>query len=274
MLSGPGVFIIWPETSQILKTGLIPCKKYYGDMGKENKKNGYAYSKQWFEFISETKEMVRPIHTALYFWIVELNNRAQWEDVFGLPTDYSMKSIRIKGRQHYKKALDDLIKWGFVKLISKSPNQHISNQVSLCLPDTLSNKQKNLPDTLSNTSLIPKVSTSDTKGINQVGLPDTLSNTYKTKEQTILNFFKSFKSENLNMLFITFLKIQEEENHGPLSEVRVKALVQNLNDVAKTDYDKVASINQSIGGRYRIFKVVQDRIKGITEQESERKNHT
>lgn len=104
-------------------------------------KNGYKYTKQWYQFVFETKEMVRPIHAALYFWIVELNNQLHWKEVFGLPTQYSMQAINVKGRRHYQKALEDLIKWGFVKLVSKATNQHNSNQISLNLLSTLSNKQ-------------------------------------------------------------------------------------------------------------------------------------
>jgi hypothetical protein len=105
------------------------------------KKNGYNLSRQWFNWCFEHSEIVRPIHTALYFWIIELNNRLQWKDVFGLPTDYSMQAINIKGRLHYRKALDDLAKWGFIKIIAKSRNQHSSNQISLNLLGTLSTNQ-------------------------------------------------------------------------------------------------------------------------------------
>ena len=96
-------------------------------------KNGYAYSRQWFEFVFKTNEMVTPIHTALYLWIVELNNQLQWKEVFGLPTNYSMQAIGLKTYKSYKKALDDLIKWGFVDLKTKSYNQWTCNQIALVL---------------------------------------------------------------------------------------------------------------------------------------------
>lgn len=104
-------------------------------------KNGYQLTKAWFDFVFESKESVRPIHTALYLWIVELNNRLHWEDIFGLPTEYSMQAIGVKGYQHYKKALDDLVSWGFISFVSKSQNQHTCNQISLNLPSTLSMSQ-------------------------------------------------------------------------------------------------------------------------------------
>lgn len=98
-----------------------------------NKKNGYAFSRQWFEFVFETEENITPIHTALYFWIVELNNKLQWCPVFGLPTDHSMKAIGVKTYKPYKKALNDLIRWNFIEMRAKSYNQHTCNQIALVL---------------------------------------------------------------------------------------------------------------------------------------------
>lgn len=79
---------------------------------KNEKLNGYALSRQWFDFTQETSEMVTPMHTALYFWIIDLCNRLQWKEVIGLPTDHTMNAIRIKSYKSYKKSLDDLIRWG------------------------------------------------------------------------------------------------------------------------------------------------------------------
>ena len=96
-------------------------------------KNGYAYTKQWFDFVFETDENITPMHTALYLWTVEMNNRMKWCDVFGLPTDYSMKAIGTKTYKSYKRTLNDLINWGFIRLVTKSYNQHTCNQVALVL---------------------------------------------------------------------------------------------------------------------------------------------
>jgi len=111
------------------------------EIGNENERNGYTYSKQWFDFVHTTNHIVRPMHAALYFWIVELNNRLKWKTVFGLPTKEAMEMIGLKGYRHYKKALDDLIDWGLITLISKSYNQWTSNQISLNLLHTYGIKQ-------------------------------------------------------------------------------------------------------------------------------------
>lgn len=102
-------------------------------MGNKKQINGYALSRIWFDFVFETTETVTPIHAALYFWIIDLANRLGWKDVFGLPTGYSMEAIGLKSYRSYKKALDDLIRWGFIELRAKSFNQHSSNQIALVL---------------------------------------------------------------------------------------------------------------------------------------------
>ncbi|HUX56452.1 MAG TPA: hypothetical protein VMV77_05730 [Bacteroidales bacterium] len=100
---------------------------------EENTKNGYALSRQWFDFVSESNEKITPIHTALYFWIVELNNKLLWKDVFGLPTLDAMRRIRIKDRRCYRKTLQDIKDWGFIEIKSKSINQYASTQISLII---------------------------------------------------------------------------------------------------------------------------------------------
>ena len=104
-------------------------------------KNGYNLSRQWFEFIKNTDEIVRPMHIALYWYITELNNQLQWKEVFGLPTKETMEMIGLRGYRHYKKALDDLIRWGFITLISKSRNQWTSNVIQTNLLHTIGTKQ-------------------------------------------------------------------------------------------------------------------------------------
>jgi hypothetical protein len=96
-------------------------------------KNGYNLEDQWWEFSENTSERVSPIHIALYFRLVRLNNRLKWVEVFGVPTEHTMHTIGIKSYRSYKRAFDDLVLWGFIKLIEKSHNQYTSNQVALVL---------------------------------------------------------------------------------------------------------------------------------------------
>ncbi|HAX61150.1 MAG TPA: hypothetical protein DCX95_01120 [Elusimicrobia bacterium] len=173
------------------------------------KKHCYNMGKQWTDFVMKTDKPVRLIHTALYSVIVQRCNSLHWQEIFSLPTKKTMKAMPIKGRQHYKNALDDLIKWGFINPIKKPVNQYSDYLISLNLLDTLRTKQKNLPDTLSTkqTELV------DTLSTKQTPLPDTLSTKQPSETpcfsgisddaKLLLNVYKN------KTLFDIFLKLYE-----------------------------------------------------------------
>lgn len=93
--------------------------------------NGYSLSKSWFAFAMDTKDC-KPVHTAIYFWIVELNNRLGWKKEFGLPTTDTMEVLSIGNKRTYLQALNDLELWGFIKIIQRSKNQYQSCIIELC----------------------------------------------------------------------------------------------------------------------------------------------
>jgi len=97
--------------------------------------NGYDLSKQWFDFRFEDGR-VRSIHTELFFYIVNLWNRVGQKSEFGLPTQDTMISLKIGSYNTYKKALADLVEFGFVTIVKASLNQHSSKVISLNKIDT------------------------------------------------------------------------------------------------------------------------------------------
>ena len=145
-----------------------------------NDKNGYQLTKAWFDFILNSSEVTTTLHTSLFLWIVELNNRLQWKDVIGLPTDYSMQASCMKSYKSYKNTLDDLIKWGFVILVSKSHNQHTCNQIALVF----------------NTEAIPKQIESSTEAI-----PKQMHHSKTIKTVQII---KTIKKEESNTFSIDY----------------------------------------------------------------------
>lgn len=98
---------------------------------EEKKLNGYDLSRQWFDYAFENPDKVTPSHCALWFWLIELNNRLGWKEKFGVPTVHTMEVLGMRSYNTYKKVLQDLIKWGFVTLIEKSKNQYTTNIVAL-----------------------------------------------------------------------------------------------------------------------------------------------
>jgi len=87
--------------------------------------------KQWFDFAYQNPDKVAPIHAALYFWLIQLNNTLNWKDKFGVPTFHAMEVLGIKNYRTFKRAFDDLQKWNFIHLLTRSTNQHTANVVAL-----------------------------------------------------------------------------------------------------------------------------------------------
>lgn len=95
------------------------------------KKSGYDLSRRWFDFAFETKE-AKTTHTAIFMWIVELNNRLGWKDEFGLPTGETMDGLSIGNKNTYSSAINDLVNWKFIEIVRDSKNQYESRVVRIC----------------------------------------------------------------------------------------------------------------------------------------------
>ena len=93
--------------------------------------NGYDLSRAWFNFCFENPEQINSNHTALYFFCIEHCNRLGWKKKFGLPTTMAKEAIGIRSYNTYIKTLNQLIDFGFIKLIEKSKNQYSSNIIAL-----------------------------------------------------------------------------------------------------------------------------------------------
>jgi hypothetical protein len=97
--------------------------------------NGYDLSRQWFNFRYENRDKVRAIHSELYFYIVDLWNRLGQKDSFGLPTNVTMECLGVGSYSTFKNALQDLVDFGFVKIVKESKNQHYSRIIALTKSD-------------------------------------------------------------------------------------------------------------------------------------------
>ena len=95
------------------------------------KTNGYALSRQWFDWSFENPDKATSNHCALYMWLVEINNRLGWVDKFQITSTECMQGMCCKSYKTYKKCLDDLIQWGFVLVVLSSKNQYQCNIIAL-----------------------------------------------------------------------------------------------------------------------------------------------
>ena len=93
--------------------------------------SGYKLTKDWWNFTRSNLDKINSNHTAMYFYIVEVFNQNGWVEVIGLPTDFTMTALNIGSYKTYKKILDDLIEFKFVKMVERSKNQFTSNKIAL-----------------------------------------------------------------------------------------------------------------------------------------------
>lgn len=93
--------------------------------------NSYELSRTWFDFAFENPEKITPSHAAIYFFAIEHNNRLGWREKFGFPTQMACDAIGINKPQTLIKYFNDLVEWGFIKVIERSKNQYSANIISL-----------------------------------------------------------------------------------------------------------------------------------------------
>lgn len=102
--------------------------------------NGYDLTRAWYNFKFKDPKKVKSGHSDLFFYIIDLWNRLGQKREFGLPTAVAMESLGIGSYNTYKKLLDDLFNFGFIKLISDSKNQHQAKIIAISKIDKATDK--------------------------------------------------------------------------------------------------------------------------------------
>lgn len=154
--------------------------------------NGYDLSRNWFDFCFENPEKITPNHTALYFFCIEHCNRLGWKQKFGLPTTMAKEAIGIRSYNTYIKTLNDLIDFGFIKMIEKSKNQYSSNIIAL------SNFNKALDKALDKALIkhTTKQVKSTRQSIDSINKQETINKETINKNIPAFNDFKNYVLEN------------------------------------------------------------------------------
>lgn len=93
--------------------------------------NSYELYRNFFDWCFENPHKVTPSHVAIYCFSIEHCNRLGWKTNFGLPTTMVMEAVGIKSYNTYIKCFNDLVQFGFIKLVEKSKNQYSANIIAL-----------------------------------------------------------------------------------------------------------------------------------------------
>lgn len=106
--------------------------------------NGYTLSKRWFEFVYENNSIVKPSHTALFFWCVDLWNRLGMPKEFFLTSTEARMAMSVSRSDVFTGCLSDLHKWGFIEIVKPSKNQYQANIIRICYKQNVESTDKAL----------------------------------------------------------------------------------------------------------------------------------
>lgn len=138
----------------------------------------YALSRTFWDYSFENPDKIKPTHIALYFFTIEHCNRLGWKEKFGLPTTMVMEAIGVKSYNTYIGVLNDLVSFGFLKLIEKSKNQYSSNVIAISKNNKANNKALDKAiikhTTKQHKSMEQSTSESKEQSIDSIDIPDTI----------------------------------------------------------------------------------------------------
>lgn len=189
--------------------------------------NSYELSRSWFDWCFENPEKIKPVHTAMYFFIIEHCNRLGWKEKFGLPMEMTKDAIGISNYRTYSSTLNDLIDWGFLKLIQKSKNQHSSTVIAI------------VKNTKASTKALDKamIKHSQKQGESIVCIDKPIN-----KEQETIN-------KELQPIFDLWIKYRDEIKKSIKSESTLNSLIKKMNSHTIGECDYI--INLSISNQWQ-----------------------
>jgi hypothetical protein len=170
-------------------------------------KSGYELTRAWFDYAFEHQGDLTPTHTAMYLWLVELNNRMGWAKQFYSPASQTMNAIGLKSYNTYKKVFNDLVETGFVKLVKESKNQWTACVIALSNFDKAHDKA--LDKALMKHTTKQSESTIQSTGESNYSINKQQTIKPKTIKQETENKFSPPTLENLQSFFIE--KISESK---------------------------------------------------------------
>lgn len=201
--------------------------------------NGYNLLRDWYNYKFSNPSKVKAMHSDMYCYLIDLWNRLGQKDEFGLPTQVTMEALGIGSYNTYKKTFEDLIQFGFVKLIADSKNQYQSKIIALSKNDKALDKA---PDKaldkahIKATDTIYKQETIEQKTIDTIPFQERVSkflnwfNAEFTKHGKQQSKFRTLNNQTENNLKRLLDKYTTEEwSHAFSNMVKSEWVIQNKN---------------------------------------------
>jgi hypothetical protein len=200
-------------------------------MAKENKPSGYNYSRVWFDFALYNPGSVTGNHTALYLWLVELNNRLKWLESFGLTYREGMDGMSCKSRTTYNKCFKNLIQWGFIKIVKKSRNQYEANIIALS-----KNVQAKIiwqTKNCTTNGISNGISNGTTNGISNGTIPKTVKT---NKQLNLINIYSQFEffNDEFKLVWEQFILMRKKIKKAP-TEHAEKLILEKIKNISNNN---------------------------------------
>lgn len=227
----------------------------------------YELSRQFFDWTFENPHLIKPAHIAIYFFAMEHCNRLGWKEKFGLPTTMTMEAIGIKSYNTYKQSFDELVNWGFFKVVQKATNQYSAVIIALSKFNKAHNKAYTKALLKHDTKHTTKHSESTQQSIDSIDKPNNLI-TYNQepnnqKEILFEDFWNIYKKKTGRLLAEQkWNKLKHEEK-----EIVMKHVPKYVNKTPDIKFRKDAST-------YLNQKTFLDEIENDTTSEPQTSNLT
>jgi len=230
--------------------------------------NSYELSRAYWNWAFDNPDLTTPYHASIYFFAVEHCNRLGWKEKFGFPTTMVMEANGIKSYRKYKSVFDDLVCYGFFKVIEYSKNQYSANIISISAYDQ---QDKALDKALDKAMIkhVTKQSESISESNSSIDKPKTLNNKPKNIEQEKIPAYDDFKEyalENKPSVCLDALKlkydswVQNDWKNGNDKEIKnwKSSLLHTLPYIKEKSSAKKENINGSV---YQIDEKQSEQIK-------------
>lgn len=157
----------------------------------KNRLDIHKQIKGYYSLFFSGEYELRPVHTSLYMFLLNQNNRAMWAEWFKCPFDLGMAGSGINSKNTYYKIISDLERFGLIEY-QKGINEYKAPKIKIIDLSSVPNLiplSEPLSEPLSNTLTIPL---SEPLSSNIIRL---ITNNFKLITDNIENIIKTYKKE-------------------------------------------------------------------------------
>lgn len=157
----------------------------------KNRLDIHKQIKGYYSLFFSGKYELRPVHTSLYMFLLNQNNRAMWAEWFKCPFDLGMAGSGVNSKNTYYKIISDLERFGLIEY-QKGINEYKAPKIKIIDLSSVPNLiplSEPLSEPLSNTLTIPL---SEPLSDNIIRL---ITNNFKLITNNIEKIIKTYKKE-------------------------------------------------------------------------------